>query len=72
VVLELVDHPVVPQLVAFEIGHEGLVDDGEVAGEVALDEQVAVGRLDRLGAAGDVRDRGWTERGGWRSSNPQR
>ena len=57
-VLELVDHVAVPEAFFFEVVDEDRVEDGEVATEVTLDEQVGVVRLDARGGAHDVADGG--------------
>ncbi len=56
-VFELVDHFGAPEAFLFEVIDQDGVEDGEVATEVALDEQVGVVRLDAGGGAHDVADR---------------
>src|SRR5699024_6085642 len=56
VVLEVVDHDLVPQVQRLEVFDQVRVDHGELARQVRFDVQVLVGRLDRLRYAGDVGD----------------
>ena len=51
-------HLLVPQAALFQVAHQGRVDDGEVAGHVRFDVEVAVERLDRRVDSDDVGDGG--------------
>ena len=45
-ILEAVDHGLVPESARFEIADEELVQDDEVAGQIALHIEIPVGGLD--------------------------
>ena len=56
VVLEVLDHLVIPQAAFLELGHEVLVDHDEISGKIRLGVEVLVGRLNGLAHADDVGD----------------
>jgi hypothetical protein len=55
-IFEVGDHHLVPQAARLQLMHQCCVDHGEVAGHVRFDEQVLVGRLDRLRDTANVGD----------------
>src|SRR5215207_6060383 len=58
VIFQIVEHLGVPQSATGQVAHQPLVDDGELPGEIALDVEVRVERLDRLANSLDVGNRG--------------
>ena len=56
-ILKIVDHILIPQAAGLEVADEVVIEDGEVAGEVGLHEEVLVGGLNTRAGAGDVGDR---------------
>jgi len=57
-VFELVDHFIAPEAFLLQVIDEDGIEDGEVAAEVTLDEEVGVVGLDTGGGAHDVADGG--------------
>ena len=54
VVLEVVDHHLVPEAESLEILHQVRIDYGELAGQIGFHVQVLIGRFNGLHHAADV------------------